>query len=88
MKDLIDLIDEMNACNLAYDDFTDRLCTVLEEMKVNRQSVEEILDAIESYDVIELYDSLFTRFGDLLSQSENNYYLEKYKQTFIPLDSI
>ena len=62
---------------------------LLESMDHSRTTVDMILDAVDSYDIWELYNILFTQYRDLLSDKEYENLLEKYNSIFdIPMPGI
>ena len=48
----------------------------------NGRSKQELIEAIFSYDLVELYDALFEKCGDLLTQEERSALENRYQKTF------
>lgn len=58
----------------------------LESMAYSREAAEEILDAVDCYDIRALYQVLLSRYDDFLTHAERTALLEKYSATFaVPL---
>ena len=61
----------------------------LESLEHSRTTVDMILDVVDSYDIWELYNSLFTQYRDLLSDKEYDNLVEKYNDIFdLPIPEI
>lgn len=59
---------------------------LLESMDYSRTTVDMILDVVDSYDIWELYNILFTKYRDLLSDKEYANLVKKYNGIFdIPM---
>lgn len=54
----------------------------LEHMPGNEKTKQELIEAIFSYDLVELYDALFEKCGDLLTQEERSALESRYQKTF------
>lgn len=62
---------------------------LLESIDYSRTAVDMILDAVDSYDIWELYNILFTKYRDLLSDKEYANLVKKYNGIFdIPMPGI
>ena len=58
-------------------------------MNYSRTTVDMILDVVDSYDIWELYNILFTKYRDLLSDKEYANLVKKYNGIFdIPMPGI
>ncbi len=59
----------------------------LDRLPVDEGSLEELLEAVDSIDNLDLFDTLFDKFLPLLSKDQAYAYLKRYQETFIiPLD--
>lgn len=76
--DLEDTIDAVMHGELEYDAIRD-YCDAMPETE---ESLRELEGAIESYDVKELYDCLFTGFESMLSEEKFADFLTRYRQLF------
>ena len=65
-----------------YGDLTDLLDEALEKLPFSRESAEELMDAITSYDEAELYDALFDNFAEFVTREEKDKILQHYKDIF------
>ena len=66
--------------------FLEMLDDYLYEMPVTRKTVEELLTAIESFDLWQLYNKLMTDCLDLLSEEEIAFLKSEYDRIFdLPL---
>lgn len=62
---------------------------LLESIDYSRTAVDMILDVVDSYDIWELYNILFTKYRDLLSDKEYANLVKKYNGIFdIPMPGI
>ena len=76
--DLMDTIESVLLGNAEYDAIGD----YCDAMKKTPASLQELRDAIEDYDILELYVCLFHLFSDELNAEEKSYYRNKYMQIF------
>ena len=79
---LENVFEELSSDGENFGDFTDRLDKALEELPLIRESAEKLMDAITSYDVIELYDALLDTFKEFLTEGEKERIIQHYKDTF------
>lgn len=85
MTDATDLpvdIDDFIGEHLAEHDFFEQLSDYLDELSVTRENAEALLDAIDSYDIYELYQTLADNFRFLLTDKEYSEIKRKYRKTF------
>ena len=76
--DLSDTIEQVLLGGLDYSVIGDFCDT----MPVTEESLRDLKDAIEDYDILELYLCLFSHFQDKLSPDEIHDYRENYRQIF------
>ncbi len=77
-----DIFENLGSEGKNYGDFTDLLDEALEKLPFTRESAEELMDAIISYDEAELYDALFDNFAEFVTREEKNKIIQRYKDTF------
>ena len=76
--DVEDFIGE----HLAEHDFFEQLSDYLDELSITRENAEALLDAIDTYDIYELYQTLADDFRSLLTDKEFSEIKRKYRKTF------
>jgi len=64
--------------DMAYQEMQD----YMSQMPIDELAKQEVIEAIESYDLEELYEMLFEKYGELLTEEERRYIEERYKKTF------
>lgn len=77
-----DIFENLGSEGKNYGDFTDLLDEALEKLPFTRESAEELMDAIISYDEAELYDALFDNFAEFVTREEKDKILQHYKDIF------
>jgi len=90
-KTLDDVLDDLicTGIDFDYEEFLDLLDEYLSSMEHSRTSAEEILAAIKSFHVWELYVTLFTQFYEFLTADERIWLIERYKSVFdVPMPGI
>ena len=60
----------------------DSIYDYCETMPDTPEKLLELKNAIEDYDLIDLYDCLFSRFGSRLTAEELSWYKKKYNRIF------
>lgn len=81
MKSLDDVFEMINAEG-SYQDFVDALDEALKKLPISRESAVKVMDAIEQYDILELYNALFDSFEEFLMEEEKTKVIARYKKTF------
>jgi len=79
---LDNVFEELSFDEEDYGDFTDRLDKALAELSLTRGSAEELMDAIRSYDVAELFNALFDNFEEFMTEAEKGQIIQRYLDTF------
>ncbi len=79
MKNLDDVFELLN-CD--YVIFIDELDNALEALPITRESTETVLDAVDQFDIPELYNALFYKFESFLTEAEKKEIITRYKRTF------
>ena len=60
----------------------DAISAYCRNMYVTKESFHELKNAIESYDLLELYTVLFNRFNGLLTKQDAQYFADKCRRVF------
>ena len=81
MKNFDDVFELINTgCDYAA--FIDELNNALEALPITRESTEAVLDAVDQFDILELYNALFDNFESFLTETEKKEIIARYKRTF------
>ena len=75
---LIDVIEKVVCGELDFSSIGD----YCDSIQKNKEGLLELTEAIEGYDLMDLYTTLFYLFEDELSPEEIAYYREKFRKTF------
>lgn len=75
-EDVFELI--ISGCD--YVTFVENLNDALDALPSTRDSAEAVLNAVDAYDILELYNALFDKFKDFLTDREKEKIIAKYKK--------
>ena len=82
IKTMIDLVDYINE-HLEDEDFFYNLQDILDKLEPSKEAVRSLLDAICSFDIRELYDTIFdNRFMGYVSESKASELKKEFKRLF------